>query len=356
MTEHKESHEHHAHEAHKEPKKIKKTLIWQVIAAVLAIALIVSIYYFKTSGNQGDVSGTLSKEDVKTQMLSFIKDNLVAPGTAVDITSIEEENGMYKINVSVQGQSIESYSTKDGKIFFPQAMNLEQVKKQTEEAKKSQEETAAKEAEGTPKSDKPKVEVFVMSHCPYGTQIEKGLIPVMETLGSKADIQIKFCDYAMHGQKELDEELNQVCISKLFSAKYITYLKCFLKEGNSADCVKEAGIDEAKLSDCIKKIDTEFNVTNNFNDKATWKGNFPTFNVYKTEVVKYSVQGSPTFVLNGVQVNAKRDSASLLATICNAFNEQPEECDTELSSAQPSAGFGFTESAAATGSAADCAS
>lgn len=35
-----------------------------------------------------------------------------------------------------------------------------------------------------------------MSHFPYGTQIEKGMIPVMETLGNKADIGIKFVNYA----------------------------------------------------------------------------------------------------------------------------------------------------------------
>lgn len=53
-----------------------------------------------------------------------------------------------------------------------------------------------------------------MSHCPYGLQMEKGIIPVVETLGDSIDFQVKFCDYAMHGQTELDEQVLQYCIMK----------------------------------------------------------------------------------------------------------------------------------------------
>ena len=55
---------------------------------------------------------------------------------------------------------------------------------------------------------------------------------------------------------------------------------------------------------------------------------------------KYGVQGSPTLVINGEVVQTGRDSASLLQTICSAFNEQPEACQTELSATSPSPGFG----------------
>ena len=81
------------------------------------------------------------------------------------------------------------------------------------------------------KNDKPTVELFVMSHCPYGTQIEKGIIPAIEALGDKVDFNLKFCSYAMHGEQELREELNQYCIQKEQKDKLLPYLKCFLKEG-----------------------------------------------------------------------------------------------------------------------------
>ena len=69
---------------------------------------------------------------------------------------------------------------------------------------------------------------------------------------------------------------------------------------------------------------------------------------------KYSVQGSPTLVLNGKTMKTGRDSASLLQTICAGFNEQPKECDIELSPAAPSPGFGFKEAAAGSTGDAGC--
>ena len=49
-------------------------------------------------------------------------------------------------------------------------------------------------------------------------------------------------------------------------------------------------------------------------------------------------------VINGAQVSSSRDSASYLSAICDHFNKAPEECNEELSSTPPSAGFGYSES------------
>jgi hypothetical protein len=51
------------------------------------------------------------------------------------------------------------------------------------------------------KREKPDVDVFVMSYCPFGTQIEKGLLPVWDLLGDKINLNIRFVDYAMHGKR-----------------------------------------------------------------------------------------------------------------------------------------------------------
>jgi hypothetical protein len=64
------------------------------------------------------------------------------------------------------------------------------------------------------------------------------------------------------------------------------------------------------------------------------------FYAQKADNDKYGVQGSPTLVINGAQISSGRDSAGLLKTICSAFNTAPSECQKQLSSASPSAGFG----------------
>ena len=200
---------------------------------------------------------------------------------------------------------------------------------------------------GAVKSDRPFVELFVMSHCPYGTQIEKGILPVLETLGDKIDFELKFCDYAMHKEKEMDEQLKQYCIQSEEPTKFVSYLECFLEADKSDECLKENNINISKLNACVSATDARYKITESFNDKSTWRtdrnGNpaFPIFNVYKEDVDKYSVGGSPTLVINGTTAKSGRDAAGLLAIICSGFNNPPEECSAELSSETPSPGFGF---------------
>ncbi|MBN2251234.1 MAG: FKBP-type peptidyl-prolyl cis-trans isomerase [Candidatus Altiarchaeota archaeon] len=209
--------------------------------------------------------------------------------------------------------------------------------------------TCAKAYACMAKLDKPKVELFVMSHCPYGTQIEKGIVPVLDILGDKVDFAVKFCTYAMHGKTELDEELAQHCIQTEFNDKYPAYLKCFLADGDGEACVKTVGIDESKLDACIAATDEEYKVTEQYNDKSTWlSGYYPVFDVYKDDNEKYDIQGSPGFVVNGVVVErAGRDPQSLLDAICIGFAEEPAECGEALSSETPSAGFGLEGGAGA---------
>ena len=187
------------------------------------------------------------------------------------------------------------------------------------------------------KTDKPVVELFIMSHCPYGTQIEKGIIPAVKTLGDKIDFQLKYVNYAMHGEKEIKEQLNQYCIEKEYSKDdLISYLECFLIDDDGEGCLVDYDVEA-----CVAETDEEFGIMKDFADKTTWKGNFPSFNLHNADNLKYSVGGSPTLIINGAKPNAGRDSASLLAAMCYAFSEAPEECDVELSSESPAPGFGY---------------
>jgi len=284
----------------------------------------------------------IGSTQIKKVATDFIRDYLVG-GSQVEVKVKGIVSGLYDLEIKIDGgEVINSRMSIDGKDFYPSVMNLETFKKENKKA------AATKPQAATPtvatKLAKPVVEVFVMSHCPYGTQIEKGLLPVAKTLGDKIDLQVKFVDYAMHGEKELTEQLNQYCINKEQTVKFLPYLECFLAEGNTESCLTSTGIDKTKLSACVNATDTKYGVMKSFNDRTGWSGSFPPFAIHKAENDKYGVQGSPTLVVNGAVVNSGRDSASLLATICSAFVTAPKECKTVLSSAAPSAGFGFRAS------------
>ncbi len=325
-------------------------------SASLGFALLIVLGLTGCSSNLNEAlkgMKRVSQDEIKVRMEKFINE---AFGATVKITEVTVEKGLYKMKVDAgSGQIIDSYATKDGTLFFPQAVNVEEFYKNKEGAASSTD-TSAETATpvNIPKTAKPVVELFVMSYCPYGTQIEKGIIPVMELLKTKADIKIKFCDYAMHGEKELAENLNQYCISKDQPTKFVAYLKCFLEKSDSATCVKDTGVNASALASCVKKADSQFAVTANFKANKGFKGSYPGFDIYKADNAKYNVGGSPTLIINGVEVNSGRDPQSLLTTICSAFKTAPAECEQKLSTDTPSAGFGSgTQAASATS--ANCA-
>lgn len=308
---------------------------------VLALALV-----FMTTGCalKTEKVKVLKPEEVQAKTLTYINTQLLTGSeNKATIDGVTEESGLYKLSLTVGGKKYDSYASKDGSKFFVEAMNMDNM------PATSTEQAAAEVQTVNTKQAKPIVEVFVMSHCPYGTQIEKGIIPVMKTLGNKADIKIKFCDYAMHGEKELDEQMSQYCINKEEPTKYLAYLECFLGNSDSAACVKQASVNQSKLKTCVAATEKQYKIKKNFADKSTWvNGTYPKFDIYQADVTKYGVSGSPTLVINGEKISSARDSSSLLKTICSGFETQPGECQAQLSSESPSAGFGYTQGGAAT--------
>jgi len=310
-------------------------------ALLLALAILFGYLWYTDNEKAVEQVEDIGAEQAENKIVSFIEENMVQPGTKVNVKGISVEKGLYKADLDIMGQSAITYLSKDGSTFYPQGYDISEVENQKDAA----DQQPATEA---PKSAKPEVDVFVMSYCPYGTQIEKGLLPVAEALGDSIDLNIKFVDYAMHGTKEIEENVRQYCIGKNEPQKFNNYLSCFLKEGDSAGCLKSQSINASLLTKCTSDTDAQFAITEKANDKESWQGTYPPFDINKEDNEKYSVQGSPTLVINGTIMESKRDPASLLKTICSAFENEPESCNTELSSATPAPGFGEGEAAAST--------
>ncbi len=363
QMEHHMSHTHSEEPMSSSSKKAggnKKNLM-MALGAVAVILIVLAVANFNTGGKGLNTifkggAKHLTADEAKARAEDFINKNLVQ-GTTASISSVEDySDSLYKLKVKVGDTDIDSYITKDGAQFFPQAMNIDEIATNGSGGTGNAAAQTPVAPANVVKSDKPAVELFVMSHCPYGTQIEKGIVPVMETLKGKADIKIKFVNYIMHGEVEKNDNLVQYCIDKEDNGKYNAFLKCFLKDGNSSNCMNSAGVNVKKVQSCISSADKQYKVTETFNDKSKWtNGSFPPFAVHENENSKYGVQGSPTLVINGQQVESERSPAALLTTICAAFNNKPSECDAKLDTATPGPGFGDSTAANSTGSNAACA-
>ncbi len=281
-------------------------------------------------------------DKLKEAVKNFINNYLIQGGgkdAKVEIGKISKEDGLIKVSITLQGQEQPIYLTPNGSKVAFRVISLDGYKKEVVAQQAAQKKAAEVSEEN--KNDRPQVDIFVMSYCPYGTQFEKGIIPVLRLLKDKIDARIRFVDYAMHNKKELDENVVQYCIQKNTPDKFYDYLECFLEEGKSKECVQKTGIDAKGLADCSDATDKQFKVSENFKDKSTWKGQFPTFDIDKADNAKYGVQGSPTLIINGQKIQpAGRDSKHLLEAVCSGFKNPPAECQKDLSSKSPSVGFG----------------
>ena len=321
---------------------------WMIASIVLGVLLLG--FLFSGSGVTGGVitggatdgGDMISAKVAGEKMIDFANAN----GADAELVEVNDEGIFYEVLISIEGQELPLYVTKDGKSFTQSLIPLI-IKDKTESAPSND----------ISKSDRPKVELFIMAMCPYGTQAEKGILSALDLLGDKIDFDLRFVSYAMHGKDEVDQNTRLYCVQKEEPAKLYDYMGCYLRE-QGADkwdtCLEEVGVSKVKIDDCMKSANKKFKITELFNDKSSWNGGqYPQYNVDKDLNDQYGVQGSPTLVVNGKQAQSGRDSESYLNTICSAFNDVPEECLQELSSDSPSPGFGYSASSG-TGNSAQC--
>jgi len=178
--------------------KISKSVLYPALS-LCGFAVISLLAYFQPWQGTSMIGKTIKPEAAVVKAIDYINENMLSPEIRAEYSDVKEENGMYSFKLVIQGQNYDSYVTKDGALLFaegvPQAIILD---------KKLEEEKAAAEIQ---KSDRPEVKLFVMSYCPYGLQAQKMYLPVYELLKDKAEMGIYFVNYAMHGKKELDENL-----------------------------------------------------------------------------------------------------------------------------------------------------
>jgi glutaredoxin len=299
----------------KMPKVSKEALI-RIVAVIAVVAILVGGYYY--SAKRKAEAGTKQAQE---KVVVFVEKNLVQPGTKVEVTSATFENGLYKIVIKVGAQEVPTYLTQDGKTFFPQGIDM------TEAEKKVAEEQVAAEI---PKSDKPQVDLFVMSFCPYGNKAEDTLKPVYDLLKNKVDFNFHYIVTtsgdtvsSLHGAKEVTENEKEACVLKLagkdkwFSIVSYVNSKCGADGACFEAGAKTLGINTAQVNACVASEGI-----------ALMKANEQVSNAA-------GANGSPTMTINGVETTAVYqygNSEGYKKAICDSFNAAPEECAKVLAS------------------------
>ena len=134
---------------------------------LLGSALFIGVLVLSGCATKAPVAKKLSPDEAKTKTEQFINTYLMQSGSKAKVSDVVPFNqSLYKVKVDIgNGQSVDSFVTVDGTQFFPQALSMTDAAKQAG-ATPAGDTAAAPVSEVKNKTDKPVVELFVMSYCP----------------------------------------------------------------------------------------------------------------------------------------------------------------------------------------------
>ena len=183
-----------------------------------------------------------------------------------------------------------------------------------------------------PAGKKTLIELYVMSHCPYGVQAENGLFPALKALGDSVDLNLAYIAdetpgavgkpavfNSMHGPNEAEEDIRQLCARKLHPDKWLDYVLA-LNTDISADwkpAAAKAGLDPKELENCFSSGD----------GKALFSESI------KAAKAR-SANSSPTVYIDGKEYKGGRGEKSFTMALCDAMKargqSEPEACRKAL--------------------------
>ncbi|MEZ4241402.1 MAG: thioredoxin domain-containing protein [Myxococcota bacterium] len=169
---------------------------------------------------------------------------------------------------------------------------------------------------------KPAMELFVMSQCPYGVQVENTMAEVKSQLGDALDVTVHFIGdgeadslTSMHGPNEVQGDIAQSCAAKQAPEKLVSFIECQNKDPkavheNWASCAETVELDAGALKTCIEGDEGKQLVAASF-----------------AEAKKRGARSSPTMYLDGEKYMGGRKARDFMRAICKTYGDDaPKAC------------------------------
>lgn len=165
-----------------------------------------------------------------------------------------------------------------------------------------------------------KLDFYVMSQCPYGTQVVDAIAPVLKKLGDAVDFNLEFIAtdmgggqfQALHGQPEVEGNIIQLCAAKYEPSKYMDMIVCMNKNaraipGNWEQCASSSGLNVGTLKSCYEGDEGK-----------------QLLSVSSKKAEAVNARGSPTMFLNDQPYQGGRDSLAFQRALCTQLQGHPE--------------------------------
>ena len=316
-----------------EKKKDSGDYFWKMLSLASLSVLFVSVFFnaylvfVEGKGIKGNVKVSSSFSFDEGEIYSYLTEMLPSTATISFGDNIEKRSVfMIPVKITFMGREFNEYvivTNSSEFIFAPRFIRIPE------------------------KSSRPKVELFIMSFCPFGRQSMKLMIPVYHALKDYIDFDVHFvvskgndsscyegyC--SMHGFNETIEDVRELCIKEIYGIdKLLGYYSCELYKCAYSNittcwkvCAREAGIDVERIEKCVeeeggKLLKREYELNE-----------------------KYGVSGSPTLVINGVAIESRiegkhRSVNGYKDLICRFFITKPKVCFSRLSESSEGAAPG----------------
>ena len=166
-----------------------KKFFLPVIIVVVALVVALVIVYSGSS----KVKGEITAEEATSKVVQFINENILQGQESASAIETFEESGVYSIKFDIQGEEVEWRVTKDGKMLFPQVINLEDFINEATDSSLNDVTIGNFEVTGDPlctEGGKPIVYFFGSSECEHCLWEH----PVMSEVANKFSGYISFHD------------------------------------------------------------------------------------------------------------------------------------------------------------------
>lgn len=175
---------------------------------------------------------------------------------------------------------------------------------------------------------KKSLDVFVMSHCPYGTKALLAVKEFADAFGNDATVSVHFIGdtkdgqlNSMHGAEEVTDDLREVCAVKHYGKdrKFLEFLACRSKDlkADWKACTGTNGIDAGLIQACVEGAEGKSLLTASFQVASN-----------------LAIQSSPTFLVNNRHTFNAQDAAGIAANFCKSNSGLPS-CAKQLSATAP---------------------
>ncbi|MGB7788349.1 DsbA family protein [Methanoregula sp.] len=298
-----------------------KTAIAVIVVFFAVLVIAFAVWFSPSSAGQ-----QVSSQACGYKVLHYVNQNLVQQGSQASLDHVTDVNGIYEIAIQYDSQPVSLYATRDCNLLFTNYYDMNASTGAGSQA-------AARQP--TVKSDRPVVNLYVMAFCPYGTQAEAAMKPVVDLLESKVDIRLRYITTvsgttaasvsSLHGAAEAQEDLRQVCMQKYYPGKYWDYVGQFdstcypvstspdTQTACQLNASASAGIEMSTIQNCISGPE-----------------GVSLLKADEADSDKNGVSGSPTLIINGVTYSGDRTPEAYKEAICNSFTNESAECATNL--------------------------